>query len=63
MKRPQASLLVPPTSVVTKPERTFVIRVEDGVAEWVNVGRGARGGDLLEVFDPLKDADLVLRRH
>ena len=39
VRRPQASLLVPPTSVVTTTERTFVIRVKDGAAEWVNVGR------------------------
>src|SRR5262245_14538883 len=62
VRRAQASLLVPPTSVVTTTERTFVIRVADGVAEWVNVGRGARIGDLLEVFGPLKDGDLIVRR-
>ncbi len=52
VRRPQASLLVPPTSIVTTTERTFVIRVKDGMAEWVNVGRGARVGDLIEVFGP-----------
>jgi membrane fusion protein, multidrug efflux system len=63
VKRPQPSLLVPPTSVVTTTERTFVIRVKaDGTAEWVNVGRGARVGDLIEVFGPLKDGDTIVRR-
>jgi RND family efflux transporter MFP subunit len=62
VKRPQASLLVPPTSVVTTTERTFVIRVNGGVAEWVNVGRGARVGELIEVFGPLKDGDVIVRR-
>ena len=62
VRRPQASLLVPPTSVVTTTERTFVIRVKDGAAEWVNVGRGARVGDLIEVFGPLKEGDQVVRR-
>ena len=37
VKRAQASLLVPPTSIVTTTERTFVIRLRAGVAEWVNV--------------------------
>jgi membrane fusion protein (multidrug efflux system) len=60
--RPQPSLLVPPTSIVTTTERTFVIRVTNGVAEWVNVGRGARVGDLVEVFGPLKDGEAVVRR-
>jgi hypothetical protein len=39
-----------------------VIRVRDGVAHWVNVGRGARVGDLIEVFGPLKEGDTVIRR-
>jgi membrane fusion protein (multidrug efflux system) len=62
VKRPQASLLVPPTSIVTTTERTFVVRVNNGVAQWVNVGRGARVGDLIEVFGALKEGDTVVRR-
>jgi membrane fusion protein (multidrug efflux system) len=62
VRRPQPSLLVPPTSIVTTTERTFVIRVKDGVAQWVNVGRGARVGDLIEVFGALKEGDTVVRR-
>src|SRR5439155_19304826 len=62
VRRPQPSLLVPPTSIVTTTERTFVIRVRNGVAEWVNVSRGARVGDLVEVFGALKDGDVIVRR-
>jgi RND family efflux transporter MFP subunit len=62
VRRPQPSLLVPPTSIVTTTERTFVIRVDNGVARWVNVGRGARVGDLIEVFGALKDGDTIVRR-
>ncbi len=62
VRRPQPSALVPPTSIVTTTERTFVIRVKDGAAEWVNVGRGARVGDLIEVLGPLKDGDVIVRR-
>jgi RND family efflux transporter MFP subunit len=62
VKRPQPSLLVPPTSIVTTTERTFVIRVTNGLAQWVNVGRGARIGDLVEVFGPLKEGDIIVRR-
>jgi membrane fusion protein, multidrug efflux system len=62
VKRPAASLLLPPTTIVTTTERTFVIRVENGVAHWINVGRGARVGDLVEVFGPLKDGDAIVRR-
>src|SRR5438874_3115349 len=62
VRRPQPSLLVPPTSIVTTTERTFVIRVNNGVAQWVNVSRGARVGDLIEVFGALKDGDTIVRR-
>jgi membrane fusion protein, multidrug efflux system len=62
VKRPQPSLLVPPTSIVTTTERTFVIRVNNGVAQWVNVGRGARVGDLVEVFGSLREGDTIVRR-
>jgi len=62
VRRPQPSLLVPPTTIVTTTERTFVIRVQNGVAEWVNVSRGARVGDLIEVFGALQDGDTIVRR-
>jgi RND family efflux transporter MFP subunit len=58
----RSSLLVPPSSVVTTTERTFVIRVKDGKAEWVNVKRGPSVGDLLEVYGALKAGDTILRR-
>jgi membrane fusion protein (multidrug efflux system) len=62
VRRPQASLLVPPTAIVSTTERTFVIRVRNGTAEWVTVSRGARIGDLVEVFGALTDGDVVVRR-
>jgi RND family efflux transporter MFP subunit len=58
----QSVLLVPPTSIVTTSERTFVIRVNGGVAEWVDVKKGPVQGDLVEIIGPLKDGDAVLRR-
>ena len=58
----RSTLLVPSTSVVTNSERTFVIRVSNGVAQWVNVSRGARVGELIEVFGALKDGDTIVRR-
>jgi membrane fusion protein, multidrug efflux system len=62
VRRPQPSLLVPPTSIVTTTERTFVVRINNGAAQWVNVTRGARVGDLIEVFGALKDGDTIARR-
>ena len=39
-----------------------MIRIDNGVAHWVNVGRGARVGDLVEVFGALKEGDTIVRR-
>lgn len=58
----RASLLVPPASIVTTNERQFVIRMNNGVAEWVTVSRGAPAGDLIEVLGPLHPGDLIARR-
>jgi len=62
VRKSRPSLLVPPSSVVSTTERTFVVRVKDGKAEWVNVKRGQSVGDLIEVYGPLKAGDTVLRR-
>jgi RND family efflux transporter MFP subunit len=58
----RASLLVPPSSIVTTNERQFVIRMNNGVAEWVTVTRGVPAGDLVEVLGPLHAGDLIARR-
>jgi RND family efflux transporter MFP subunit len=56
------SLLVPPTAVVTTTERTFVIRVQNGRAHWVDVRKGKMAGDMVEILGPLVAGDLVVRR-
>ena len=55
-------LSVPATAIVRSTERTFVVRVRRGEAEWVDVRRGASLGDLVEVTGDLAPGDLVLRR-
>jgi RND family efflux transporter MFP subunit len=62
VRRNKPSLLVPPTAVASNSERTFVIRLQNGVAEWVNVRRGAPVGDLIEVYGPLEANDVIVRR-
>jgi len=62
VRRPKPSLFVPATSVVSTTERTFVVRVRDGLAEWVNVSRGRSDGELVEVYGPLEAGDVVVRR-
>jgi membrane fusion protein, multidrug efflux system len=64
--RARPSLLVPPSAVAVTTERTFVIRVREGVAEWVDVKRGAsinqQGTDLVEIFGDLTPGDRVALR-
>jgi RND family efflux transporter MFP subunit len=62
VSRAQASLFVPRTAVVRTSERQFVVRVRNGVAEWVDVRRGELNGDALEVFGELRDGDIVVRQ-
>ena len=61
-RRAGPSLLVPRTAVATTTERTFVIRVRDGVTEWVDVKRGAAVNELTEVFGNLNAGDQVAVR-
>lgn len=62
VSRAQTSLFVPTTAVVRTSERQFVVRVRNGVAEWVNVRRGELNGDVIEVFGGLRAGDDVVRR-
>jgi membrane fusion protein (multidrug efflux system) len=62
VRRQGESLLVPPSSIVTTTERTFVIRVNQGKAEWVDVKRGAAVKDLMEVLGALKAGDVIIAR-
>jgi|SRR5579872_1015012 len=55
-------LLVPRSSIATNSERTFVIRLNGGAADWVDVKRGPAHEDLVEVSGALKDGDTLLRR-
>jgi hypothetical protein len=62
VRKERPALLVPPASIATTTERTFVIRIKNDVAEWVPVSRGGAAGDLVEVYGPLQDGDLIARR-
>jgi RND family efflux transporter MFP subunit len=59
--RSQLSLFVPKTAITSNQERTFVIRVANGKAEWVDVKTGAYQGDTVEVFGDLH-RDLIAVR-
>jgi RND family efflux transporter MFP subunit len=62
VSRAQTSLFVPTTAVVRTTERQFVVRIRNGVAEWVDVRRGEVNGNLIEVFGDLREGDVVAQR-
>ena len=63
VKRAHPALYVPKTSVVSTTERVFVIRNQNGKAEWVNVQKGTADGDLLEVTGTaLRPGDSIVKR-
>jgi RND family efflux transporter MFP subunit len=62
VRRTRPSLLVPRSAVVTTAERTFVIRVRNGKAEWVDVKKSAADGDNIEVTGGLQPGEMVVRR-
>ncbi|MGE5361371.1 MAG: efflux RND transporter periplasmic adaptor subunit [Bacteroidales bacterium] len=62
IRRPDPSLFVPASSVASTTDRTFVVRVRDGKAEWVDVRTGLASGPLTEVFGDLRRGDTVAIR-
>jgi len=56
------SLFVPASSIVATTERMFVIRFQDGHAQYVPVSRGATQDGLVEVFGALADGDQIVER-
>lgn len=64
--RPMPSMLVPPTAVAVTTERAFIIRIRNGVAEWVDVKRGIslnlKGRDLVEIFGDVTPGETIALR-
>jgi membrane fusion protein, multidrug efflux system len=59
VQRPQPTLFVTSSAVASTLQRTFVVRIRDGVADWVDVKTGATTGNLTEVFGDLHAGDTV----
>jgi membrane fusion protein, multidrug efflux system len=62
VRRTDVTLFVPLSAVARTTEATFVIRIRDGNAEWVNVQTGELDGNSIEVFGPLHEGDAVVVR-
>jgi len=58
--RTYATLFVASTAVATDLQRTFVIRVRQGKAEWVDVKTGVTVNGKTEVFGELQSGDMVV---
>ncbi len=61
IRRSYSTLFVPASAVTTDLQRTFVIRVRQGKAEWVDVTTGLSMNGQTEVFGDLKSGDVVVR--
>ena len=62
MRRARPSLFVPSTAIATTTERTFVVRIRNNRAEWVDVKRGVSADQLVEAFGALTAGDQVAIR-
>jgi membrane fusion protein, multidrug efflux system len=60
VQRGYSTLFVPAAAITTNLQRTFVIRIHDGKADWVDVKTGAAAGGKTEVFGDLKKGDVVV---
>jgi membrane fusion protein (multidrug efflux system) len=61
IQRAYPTLFVPATAITTDLQRTFVIRVRQGKAEWVDVKSGVTVNGKTEVFGDLRPGDLLVR--
>jgi membrane fusion protein, multidrug efflux system len=61
VQRSYATLFVPSSAITTDLQRTFVIRIRDGKAEWVDVKTGATANGATEVFGELRAGDTVVQ--
>lgn len=62
VRRAEPTLFVPSSAVVKTSEKIFVIRVHNGVAEWVDVQTGENDGKAIEIFGNLSPLDEVVVR-
>lgn len=59
--RNRPTLFVPRSSIIHSTEGTFLVRVNNSMAEWVAVQRGNSLDSLMEVFGPVKEGDQVVK--
>jgi RND family efflux transporter MFP subunit len=60
VQRKYPTMVVPASAITTDLQRTFVIRVHDGKAEWVDVTTGMTANGKTEIFGNLQKGDRVV---
>ena len=60
IKRPDGSLWVPHSAVLTTLRRKAVGKVEDGKLKWVEVSTGMKDEEMVEIFGVLDEGDQIL---
>ena len=62
--RSQSSFAVPASVIATTLEKKFVIKINNGLTQWVDVSQGLNLGDKIEIFGKLNESDtLVLKAN
>lgn len=59
---PTPSLFEPSASIASTTGRTFVVRIQNGRTEWVDVKSGLTQGNTIEVFGDLHAGDRIVSR-
>ncbi len=62
VRRPYPTLFVPSSAVASTLQRTFVVRIQNGKADWVDVKTGVTADNLIEVFGDLRAGDEIILR-
>jgi|SRR5579859_1047239 len=62
VRRSYPTLFVPTSSVANTLERVFVVRINEGKSEWVDVKTGVTADKMTEVFGNLHEGDMVAVR-
>lgn len=58
-----STLIVPKSALVNSTERIFVVRINNGKAEWVDVKKGRESGGKIEVYsNQLQPGDLLVKK-
>ncbi|MFT3947392.1 MAG: efflux RND transporter periplasmic adaptor subunit [Agriterribacter sp.] len=57
-----STFIVPQSAVVNSPERIFVVKVNNGKAEWVTVHKGRESEGKAEIYGELNAGDIIVEK-